>query len=80
MFGNSFYTPLVFTLKASLYGNLCTSAPSLAALGISGTSSALLSLAQTVSQPMYNVSNASVPSVRCSRSVLSPQATKAASR
>ena len=32
------------------------------------------------SDPMHSVSKASVPSVRCSRSVLSPQATKAASR
>ena len=47
-------TPEIFTLKASRYGNLCTSAPSLAALGIAGTSSALPSLAQTVSQPLQN--------------------------
>ena len=41
-------------MNASRYGNLCTSAPSLAALGIAGTSSALLSLAQTVSQLLQN--------------------------
>ena len=41
-------TPEIFTLKASRYGNLCTSAPSLAALGIAGTSSALLSLTRAV--------------------------------
>lgn len=41
-------TPEIFTLKASRYGNLCTSAPSLAVLGIAGTSSALLSLARAV--------------------------------
>lgn len=47
-------TPLILMLNASRYGNLCTSAPSLAALGIAGTSPALLSLAQTVSQPLQN--------------------------
>ena len=51
-YGEFHKTPEIFTLKASRYGNLCTSAPSLAALGIAGTSSALPSLAQTVSQPM----------------------------
>ena len=45
-------TPEIFTLKASRYGNLCTSAPSLAVLGIAGTSSALPSLARAVVQPM----------------------------
>ena len=55
-YGEFHKTPEIFTLKASRYGNLCTSAPSLAALGIAGTSSALLSLAQTVSQPMQSVS------------------------
>ena len=45
-------TPLIFTLKASRYGNLCTSEPSLAALGIAGTNSALPSLARAVVQPM----------------------------
>lgn len=52
LYGFFHKTPEIFTLKASRYGNLCISAPSLAALGIGGTSSALLSLAQTVSQPM----------------------------
>ena len=53
-YGEFHKTPEIFTLKASRYGNLCTSAPSLAALGIAGTSSAMLSLAQTVSQPLQN--------------------------
>ena len=39
-------TPDTERLKESWYGNLCTSAPSLAALGIAGTSSTLLSLAR----------------------------------
>ena len=41
-------TPLIFTLKVSRYGNLCTSAQISAALGIAGTSSALPSLARAV--------------------------------
>ena len=45
---NFYETPYTERAKVSWYGNLCTSAPSLAALGIAGTSSALLSLAQTV--------------------------------
>lgn len=56
--------PLILMLNASRYGNLCTSAPRVAALGIAGTSSALLSLAQTVSQPLQNP--------RCRKSITFP--------
>ena len=45
---NFYETPDTERAKVSWYGNLCTSAASLAALGIAGTSSALLSLVQTV--------------------------------